>query len=112
MVDGEPNFACPAPVPVTGLVASISADNRVDLASDDAGAESYNVYRSRLSGGPFEPIGSTDEPSFTYPDVSGGATYFYVVRAAGCGESANSNEARPPPPAPAENRRSSTASSR
>src|SRR5690606_27658468 len=70
VVDGEPNFACPAPVPVTGLVASISADNRVDLASDDAGAESYNVYRSRLSGGPFEPIGSTDEPSFTYPDVS------------------------------------------
>jgi hypothetical protein len=58
-------------------------------------AESYNVYRSTTSGGPYTLVGSTNSSTTSYTDVSvdNNTTYYYVVTAANSGiESIYSNE--------------------
>jgi hypothetical protein len=65
-----------------------------------AGADSYNVYRSTTTGGPFDLQVATVLTSTNYNDtsVSNGTTYYYVVRAVNAaGESANSPEASATP---------------
>jgi hypothetical protein len=50
-----------------------------------AGAESYNVYRSTIDGGPYIFIANTTSTYCTYLDTFGlvlGQTYYYVVRPA------------------------------
>jgi cellulose 1,4-beta-cellobiosidase len=53
----------------------------------------YNVKRSRTSGGPYTALSSSIAPSYTDLNISNGTTYYYVVSAVNSfGESTNSNE--------------------
>jgi hypothetical protein len=56
----------------------------------------YNVYRARISGGPYRKINRALDPSTDYTDiwVSDGATYYYVTTAVDSSgqESVYSNE--------------------
>ena len=54
---------------------------------------SYNVYRATTRGRPVHARGHARRHSpFADTAVSGGITYYYVVRGVQCAESANSNE--------------------
>jgi hypothetical protein len=68
----------------------------LDWTDHDVSAKGYHVYRSEMSGGPFNRINQGTLAATTYKDseVVGGAHYFYVVTAVGEGsaESAYSNE--------------------
>jgi len=81
------------PSPLT-LAANVPGDNAVDLSWNDADLPSiieYLVLRSRTPGGPYELVdtvadtspGLADGPDTFYTDttVSGGLTYYYIVRA-------------------------------
>jgi len=87
---------CPPLLPPSGLAATPFGDNRIDLSwGAVTGATQYRVFRSTTSGGPYSQIGSTATTSFSDTTVSGGVTYYYVVRAvagSSC-ESGDSNEA-------------------
>jgi hypothetical protein len=102
-------FALP-PVPATP-VNLVAADGPlgVSLGWDNSlGAASYNVKRSRASGGPYTNIVLTPALNATTDsNVSNSTTYYYVVSAVNdSGESANSAEIAvttttpPPPPIP------------
>ena len=72
----------------------------VDLswtASGTPGVVGYYVYRSTVSGGPYNKISSSPEPTLTYSDmnVASGQTYYYVITAQDGGgmESTYSNQA-------------------
>lgn len=82
------------PLPPTGLTATPD-DGAVALSwSAVSGAVSYRVYRSAVSGGPYQQIASQSAPSYVDTVVVNGATYFYVVTAVTSGgESSASNEA-------------------
>ncbi|HYV49711.1 MAG TPA: S8 family serine peptidase, partial [Myxococcaceae bacterium] len=90
---------CPTQgVPVTGVTATASAPNqiRIDWTDGSTGANTdYSIYRSNTAGGPYTKVGNVTAPATTFTDspVSGGSTFFYVVRGVNCGESTNSNEA-------------------
>ena len=88
--------SCTPPAAPTGVTATSNGTNHIDvLWSLVAGATEYHVLRGTVSGGPYTQIAVVPDPGSSYADtnVSGGTTYFYVVRAfAGC-ESGNSNEA-------------------
>jgi fibronectin type 3 domain-containing protein len=45
------------------------------------GATSYNVYRGKNSGGPYEMIGSASSPTYVDKEVSSGEVLYYVVTA-------------------------------
>jgi hypothetical protein len=64
-----------------------------------SGATEYHVERSTTSGGPYSQIGTATGTTFTDTAVTGGTTYFYVVRAANSAtcESGNSPEASATP---------------
>jgi hypothetical protein len=88
--------------------ASTPQDNRVDVSWGDSttpGVGNYLVYRATTSGGPYSLIGTVADanpgtaggPTYVFHDdaVSGGTTYYYVVKskdAGGC-PSVVSNEA-------------------
>ncbi|MFL5346830.1 MAG: S8 family serine peptidase [Hyalangium sp.] len=76
----------------TGVSATASGNNRVDVSWAANGATSYNIYRSTTAGGPYTRVGTAVSSPFTDSTVSGGATYYYVVRAVNCAESAKSTE--------------------
>jgi hypothetical protein len=58
------------------------SQRRVELAWDPvAGAASYGVLRSTVSGGPYELLTTTDVPAYTDTAVADGVTYYYVVAA-------------------------------
>lgn len=46
-----------------------------------AGATSYNVYRSAVSGGPYAKIGVASTPTYVDTPVPSGAVFYYVVTA-------------------------------
>jgi hypothetical protein len=80
--------------------ATSNGDNRVDVSwAGVGGAVEYRVYRSTTSGGGYAQVATVTAPTTSYADtgVSGGVTYYYVVRAYGSGldacESGNSPEA-------------------
>jgi hypothetical protein len=88
----------------TGLVAA-AANQQVGLSwTPSAGATSYGVKRSTVSGGPYTQIASPTTTGFTDAGVSYGTDYFYVVSAVNAvGISANSAEVNAMPVAtPAE----------
>ncbi len=80
-VPGADSQAPPAP---TGVTVSASSDTSVTLTWDPVAAPDllrYQVSRSGTAGGPYAPVGTTIEPTFTDDAVSKGATYYYVVAA-------------------------------
>ncbi len=81
-----------APPALTGVTATASGGNRITVAWTDNGATTYNVYRATTAGGPYTRVGSVAGSPFNDTTVSGGTTYFYVVRGALCVESPPSNE--------------------
>ena len=90
------------PAAPTGLSAT-AGNAQVSLTWNAvSGAASYNVYRSRLSGGGYELLGNASGPSALDTTVTNGKRYFYVVKAldnAG-NESVASNEAAATPAFP------------
>jgi outer membrane protein assembly factor BamB len=80
--------------PPSTLTATASGDNSIDLSwTPVLGASSYNLYRARVSGGPYELIGSPSGASFVDYGAEGGVTHYYIVRAVDGCESDFSNEA-------------------
>jgi len=89
----------PAP---TGVSAS-GSNARVNLAwAASAGATSYNVLRSTVSGGPYSPAGSgIAGTSYVDQGLTNGTTYYYVVQAVNAsGTSPNSAQVSATPVAP------------
>lgn len=82
--------ATPAP---SGTTATATGDNRIEVSWTENGSVSYNIYRATSAGGPYTRVGSSVTSPFADVGVSGGTTYYYVVRAVQCSESPKSNEA-------------------
>ena len=113
LVSGSGSLVVTTSVPAapTLLVATALSSTSIGLAwSDNSGDETgYLVERSATAGSGFAQIAAlpANATSFTDPGLSGNATWFYRVRAAGpAGNSAYSNEASAttlpnPPAAPA-----------
>jgi glycosidase/fibronectin type 3 domain-containing protein len=88
-VDLEP------PAAPTGLNVTGEGDGTASLAWNAvAGASSYTVYRSPVSGGGYVKAGETTGTSFTDTGLTNAQTLYYVVRAldAPGNESGDSNE--------------------
>ncbi|MDF2837886.1 MAG: hypothetical protein K0Q63_3526, partial [Paenibacillus sp.] len=75
-------------------LATNGADQSVLLSWKAAsGAESYNVYRSDTSGGPYALAGSSSTAEFTDQGLTNKQSYYYVVTSVNAnGESDYSNE--------------------
>ena len=72
---------------------AIAGDGQVSLTwLAFPGAVSYNVKRSGTPGGPYTPVGTPTEASFTDSPLVNGTPYFYVVSAMTGSESSNSSE--------------------
>ena len=73
----------PPPEPANLRVAT-AGDASVTLAWDGVDAADlfrYEIGRSASSGGPFEAVGSSTDPSFTDASIRSGDSYVYVVTA-------------------------------
>jgi hypothetical protein len=85
---------CTPPPAPTSLTATAVGTGRIDLSWVAApGAAEYHVYRSTTSGSGYGQVGTATGTTFSDTGLTGGVTYYYVVRSfTGC-ESGNSNEA-------------------
>jgi hypothetical protein len=86
----------------TGLTAT-AGNGHVDLTwTGVAGAASYAVYRSPVTAGGYERVGTTSGTAYSDTTVHNGTRYFYVVRAldAAGNEGPASNEAAATPSFP------------
>ncbi len=91
------------PQPPANLTAT-AGNAQVSLTwSASTGADTYRVYRSTVSGGPYSPLASNlTSTSYVDATAANGTTYFYVATAVNeGGESAASNQASATPQAPA-----------
>ncbi len=73
-----------APPAPTGLAATSVSTTQVTLGWSAVAADDllrYQVWRANQAGGPYQMVGTATETAFTDQNVSGGATYFYVVTA-------------------------------
>jgi len=97
-VSGTPVGAPGAP---TG-VAATAGDTQISLTWNSvAGATSYNVKRSTVSGSGYSTIASPATNSYTNTGLTNGTTYYYVITAVGVGgEGANSSEVSATPAVP------------
>ncbi|HVE83670.1 MAG TPA: S8 family serine peptidase, partial [Myxococcales bacterium] len=91
------NACTTAPGAPTGLAATVPGLNQIQLnwtAPSGTAPSEYHVLRGTTAGGPYTQVAVVAGGTTTYTDstVSGGSTYFYVVRGAICAESPNSNE--------------------
>jgi glycosidase len=69
-----------APAAATGLAVTAEGSSSIDLVwNAAAGATSYDVYRSLLSGGGYEFVANTTSTSFTDTGLDAATTYYYVV---------------------------------
>ena len=87
------------PDPPADLTAR-AKDGKIQLVWTHTGADSYNVYRSEIQGGPHTLIANTTSTYSTYLDqgLTNGTTYYYVVTSiVGGVESVDSNEASDTP---------------
>ena len=96
-VSDAPNS--PATQTFTGSGGAVSqvVHHSVDLSCDlgSAGIDCYNVYRGKVSGGPYTKLNSTALATSSYTDatVKSGTTYYYVATSVDAGvESAYSEE--------------------
>jgi hypothetical protein len=87
------------PAAPTNLTATAGNHQAALQWAAPAGAASYRVYRSRLSGAGYEYLGATTATTFTDTAAANGALYYYVVTAldAAGNESGWSNEANAVP---------------
>jgi len=90
-----------APAAPAGVVAT-AGDTQVSLAWNSvAGATSYNVKRSTVSGSGYSTIASPTTNSYPDTGLTNGTTYYYVITAVGPGgESVNSSEVSATPAVP------------
>ncbi|MFL6247541.1 MAG: S8 family serine peptidase [Thermoanaerobaculia bacterium] len=83
---------CASPLPPSPAAVT-NGNNRIDVSwSAVSGATSYRVLRSTTAGGPYTQIGTPAASPYVDTNVSAFITYYYVVRAIGGCESANSAE--------------------
>lgn len=92
-----PSANTPPPAP-TGLTATAGKVGSLTITLNwtaSAGATSYNVLRSTVTGGPYTVIATgVTVTTFKNTGLTKGVTYFYVVQAVNAaGTSPNSNEA-------------------
>lgn len=93
----------PTAPPAPANLAATAGNAQVSLSwSASAGADTYRVHRSTVSGGPYTTIASgLTATSHLDTTVSNGTTYFYVATAVNAaGESLNSNQASATPQVP------------
>src|SRR6185295_11404744 len=79
----RPSSASPQQPPAPASLTATAGNAVVALSwSSSAGADTYNVYRSTTTGGPYNSPIASGLTSTTYndPGVTNGTTYFYVVR--------------------------------
>jgi hypothetical protein len=97
----RPLSASPQQPPAPASLTATAGNAQVTLNwGTAAGADSYNVYRSTTTGGPYDAQIASGQVSTTYTDtsVTNGTTYYYVVRGVNsAGESSNSPEASATP---------------
>ena len=96
-------FGAPAPPPAPASLTATAGNGQVVLSwSASAGASSYNVKRSLVSGGPYAAVTSVTTTNYTDTGLTNGTTYYYVVTASNAaGESGNSpQKSATPNPAP------------
>ena len=88
------------PVPPKGL-AAVAGNGKLTLTwAASSYATSYDVKRSKTSGGPYATIGSATSNKYTDGELINGITYHYVVSAVnGSGESESSEQASATPQA-------------
>ncbi len=92
-------LAVTIPTPPLGLTA-LPGDSQITLSwNASAGAATYNVLGSAVSGGPYAPVASgITGTAFTVTGLANGTPYFYVVTATNvAGTSGPSNEASATP---------------
>ncbi len=85
-----------APPAPGGVAATSVSTTQVTLGWSAVTADDllrYQVWRSNTAGGPYELVGTATETTFTDPNVSGGATYSYVVTAQDTSFNASPNSA-------------------
>ena len=87
------NACTDQPAAPTGVSATATAPNQVTVAFTGNGSAEYRVYRSQTAGGPYTLAATVAASPFVDATVSGGITYYYVVRARICAESPDSSEA-------------------
>lgn len=83
-----------APAAPTNLQVTNQLSQSIELSWNSvATAQSYNIYRSLVSGGGYELIGNTTTTNFSNAGLTPGQRYYYVIKAVRNGlESAASNE--------------------
>ena len=87
----------------TGLTAAAGNAQAALSWTPSAGASSYNVKRSLVSGSNYSTISSRTAASYTDTGLTNGTTYYYVVSAVNAGgESANSAQASATPLSPSQ----------
>ncbi|WP_371320227.1 glycoside hydrolase family 9 protein [Chengkuizengella axinellae] len=93
----EPGPAVPPSVPTILLVEE--GNGQITLSWDhSAGANSYQIQRAEVSGGPYENVASTSNNSYIDTGLINGNSYFYVVSASNSsGQSQNSTEVQGTP---------------
>lgn len=87
-VNATPTACAPVATP-TGVAAAATAPNQITVSWNDSATgavNSYDVLRATVSGGPYATVGNVPDGgagpwSFQDNTVSGGLTYFYIVRA-------------------------------
>jgi fibronectin type 3 domain-containing protein len=93
----DSNEAIGTPKAAPANVTAVGGVGQVQISWDAlAGAATYTVSRSTISGGPYTPVGSgITGTTYTDTTVEGGRTYYYVVVAqmTGGGDSGQSAEA-------------------
>jgi hypothetical protein len=62
-------------------LTAVPGNTRILLLWDANGATSYNIKRSTTSGGPYVPLASSAQSSYTDTNRLNGTTYYYVVSA-------------------------------
>jgi fibronectin type 3 domain-containing protein len=87
--------ACTPPAAPTSLTATASSSSQINLNwLAPAGATSYTILRSTVSGGPYSSVGTATTASFSNTGLAASTTYFYVVKASnGTCTSGNSTQA-------------------
>ena len=90
----ENGTSCTPPSAPTGLTATASGANTINLAwSAVSGATQYRILRSTTSGGPYVQVGTSTGTSYSDTGLTCNAAYYYVVRAYTSCESVNSAQA-------------------